>query len=376
VSDLLTMAGHGQRAASYRFDLLDKTNSYLGQLDVDMTSPPRVSNSINRNVKRQLSGLTLPPAVTADVNTLTERVRPWAIFEDGQEWPLGVFLFADASRRLALTGSEPEAVIAGWASGKVAAFTDGNMLDQLATVDQGSRGINFYGPGHSIRAALEQQLDAAGVIERNIEDSDSTIAQWVVWKPNSSRLKVINDLARMGGYYSLYFDNGGVAQLRQVPNLDAVEPTLNYGPGLNVFADSVVESDDLLEAPNTYVVVNNAFTDFPVWGEWQVPPTAPHSYENRGFHVVKEYDIQGVESQAEATRAAKAQGQADYATYRWVDFSSAINPQHDTFDIIGWDGDKYREQQWEFTLTPQADMKHQLRRVWSEAVAETLLEAA
>lgn len=367
---LFTLDGYGQRASSFRFELLDKQNSFLGDLPVDMSSPPSITNNINRAVHRAMDGLLLPPSVTADINTLAERVKPWMRFQDGTEYPLGVFLFADASRRLVSSGSVQYSQVGDTYT------TDATMLDLCATINQGSRGINFYGPGHSIYDAFVQQLDAAGVIEYEVEPTDAVISEWVVWKPNTNRLKVINDLAGMAGYYSLYFDNTGVGQLRKVPSMSAIEPTLMYDAGTNVIADSIIETDDQLDAPNTYIVINSGFTEGPIWGEWQVPPDAPHSVAVRGFHVVQEYDVQGVESNAQAALAAKARGQADYSTYRWVNFDTAIDPRHDTYDVVGWKGEKYREQQWGFQLLEGSPMAHELRRVWSDDQADLVEEGA
>lgn len=370
MTNLLTLEGIGQRFNTFRFEVLDKQNSHLGgfTVDVDADSPPSISNSINRNPKRQLDGLHLPPSVTADINTLTMRLRPWMVFQDGTEYPLGVFLFADASRELLFSGGVALSSIGD------AFWTHGAMLDQLVTLNQGSRGINFYGPGKSIYDALVQQLEAGGVIDYRIEPTEAEISEWVVWKPNTNRLKVINDLCAMAGFYSLYFDNTGVAQVRKVPSMDAVDPLFIYGPGGNVINGTPVESDDLLKAPNSYVVVNSGFTEKPIWGEWRVPAEAPNSFENIGYWRVQEYEVQGITSNAQAVMAAKARGQADYSSYRWVDFAAAIDPRHDTFDVVEWKGDKYREQQWDFPLTPDGDHKHELRRVWSSTVADLIEE--
>jgi len=370
-ADLLTLDGIGQRAASFRFALLDKQNSLLApSIDVEAGSAPSISNNINRTVKRSMSNFKLPPSVTADVNTLTMRVQPWMRFQDGTEYPCGVFLFGDAVRQLVLSGSVQLADVGeAW-------WTTATMLDQTVTVNQGSRGINFYGPGASIYDAFVQQLDAANIYERYIDVTDAVFSDWVVWKPNTSRLKVINDLAAMAGFYSLYFDNAGVAQLRKVPAMEAVEPDFVYAAGLNVYADTITESDDLLGAYNDYVVINTGFTGPPIWGEWKVPASAPHSFDERGFYVVKEIDQQGVTSSSQARVAAKAAGQADYSAYRWANFSTAINPLHDTFNIVEWRGDKWREQGWDFVCREGAPHKHELRRVWSDDIADLIEEEA
>jgi hypothetical protein len=371
MTDLATLDGVGQRASSFRFALLDKQNSLLeSSLPIDEDSAPTITNNINRAVKRSMSNLVLPPSVTADVNTLTERVQPWMRFQDGTEYPCGVFLFGDAVRQLVLSGSVQLSMLGeAWK-------TTATMLDQLVTINQGSRGINFYGPGASIYDAFVQQLDAAGIFERHIDVTDAVFSDWVVWKPNTNRLKVVNDLAAMVGFYSLYFDNSGVAQLRKVPAMEAVEPDFIYEAGLNVFADTITESDDLLGAYNSYVVVNSGFNGPPIWGEWLVPPSADHSYDNRGFYVVKEIDQQGITSNAQARIAAKAAGQADFAAYRWANFAAAINPLHDTFNVVQWLGDKWREQAHDFVCREGSPHKHELRRVWSDDFADIIEEEA
>ncbi|HMJ75837.1 MAG TPA: hypothetical protein VK507_07685, partial [Iamia sp.] len=140
MSDLLTLDGWGQRAESFRFELLDQQNSFVGDLTVE-TGGASITNNINRKVKRSLTGLTLPPAVTAEINTLTERLRPWMVLQDGTEWPLGVFLFADATRSVKLYDSVDLAAVGPGST------TSGSLLDQLVIFDQASRGVTFGAPG-------------------------------------------------------------------------------------------------------------------------------------------------------------------------------------------------------------------------------------
>lgn len=369
MTDLLTLDGWSQRAESFRFELLDQQNSFLGDLTVQ-TGGSSITNNINRKVKRSLTGLTLPPAVTAEINTLTERLRPWMVLQDGSEWPLGVFLFADATRSVELYGSVDLASVGPGST------TSGSLLDQLVIFDQASRGVTFGAPGARVYDLLIQQVEANGVTEHDIEFTDVTLSEWVVWKPEATRLTIINDLAAMAGFYSLYFDNTGRAVLRSVPSMTAVEPTLVYGPRRNVVAGTIKESDDLLDAPNVYLVVNTGMGGGPIWGEWKVPAEAPHSEANRGRAIVQTHNVQGVGSNAQARAMAKAIGQADFATYRWLNFATAIDPRHDTFDVVGWEGDKFREQSWTLPLTAGANMTHELRRVWAEAFADLLQEAA
>jgi hypothetical protein len=367
--DLLAMDGWGQRSSTLRFELLDKTNSYLGVVDVDMSSTPTVDVSIGQSTKRKLSNLRLPPSTTADINTLTDRIRPVWVLQDGAEFPQGVYLFADASRHRMLSGSVQFSDV-----GEVRT-TDGVMTDQTLGLDDASGGVTMYPPGTSLYSALVEQLEVAGVFDYEIDYSAAKIrgTEWMVWSPEKTRIQIINDLAAVGSWYSLYFDNIGKARIKLVPDLNTVDPDITYdfGPSSIVDRDSVVETDDLLDAPNRYLVTNSSLSDGPVWGFWDIPDSAPHSFQNRGRRKTKTIDMQGVESMAEAAAAAKAAGQADWSTYRWINFTSAPHPVHDVFMVIEFDGDKYREQSWNLPLREGAKMKHELRRVWSELAPGT-----
>jgi hypothetical protein len=373
MTDLLTMTGTGQRAETFVFDLLDQHNNYQGTLDVLADQAPSIDNNINRAVKRQLSGLMLPPSVTADVNTLSDRVRAWMLLQDGTKWPLGVFLFADASR--AEAAYVPGSIDGVTAPDVVGSITTGTLLDQLTTLDQGSRGVSAYPPGTSVAAAIALELAKANVEDPVVDPSSAVLAQWSTWKPNAKRLDIINGLCKLGGYYSPFFDNMGVCQVQLVPALDAVNPALTYDfPSTNVYRGTVVESDDLLKAPNSYVVINSSLTTTPVFGEWLVPSASPNSFAARGFYVVQEHDVQGVQTNAQANQAAKAIGQADYATYRWVNLETVIDPRHDTFTVVGWKGDKYREQSWGLTCRSGEHQKHEWRRIYSPTAADDIAE--
>jgi len=354
-----------QFIVTFRFALLDISHNEIGQLSVFSSTIPSISNNINRTVKRQLSGLVLPAAETAAINTLTDRVRPWMVRPDGTQNSLGVFLFADATMARHTYGSVQHASVGSQLS------LSGSMLDQLCTIDQDTYRSTAYRPGTLIADALEEQMERTPALEWVIEPSSSRIrgAEWFVKPAGTSQLEIINDLAALGGYYSLFFDNDGVGQLLQVPDLESSDIDFAYAEGSTVYADSITESNDLLQAPNRYIVINNSLTDQAISGYWDIPSTSPNSIANRGFVIAKTIDMQGVESNSEATSAARAFGQADYSTYSWATFDTVINPDHDTFNIVGWRGTKYREQAWNMPLIHDGKQRHELRRIYAEELA-------
>lgn len=350
---------------TFRFELLDIAHNVIGHLSVRSDSTPTISNSINRTIKRQMSGLVLPQSDTAAINTLTDRVRPWAVFGDGSQRPCGVFLFGDATMSRQTYGS------AQFATPGSGLSLSGSLLDQLCTIDQPTAVGTAYPPGTLISTALEEQMERSSALEWHIDPSTSRIrgTEWFTKPAGTSLLEVINGLAQLGGYYTLFFDNEGIGQLIQVPDLSSSEVDFAYGEDSTVYQDTITESDDLLQAPNRYIVLNNSLTDEPVSGRWDIPATSPNSIANRGFVVGKTIDMQGVESNADAEAAAKAFGQADYSTYSWATFDTVINPDHDTFSIVGWRGIKYREQAWSYPCIHDGHHQHELRRVYSEELA-------
>jgi hypothetical protein len=257
-------------------------------------------------------------------------------------------------------------------TGLPAHFT-GTLLDQAMILDQPVNRAFGFKPGTLISDAIASILAGGGITLFEIEPSSSKVrgTEWVTWPPGTKRLEIINDLCQLGSYYSLFFDNFGIAQVIKVPDLATTEATLTYGSlegEQRVFLESIVETDDLLTAPNRYIVVNSSLTDEVVIGTYDVPETAPHSFANRGFIVASVHDIQGVDSNEEAKAVAKATGQADYSTFSWVTFDAAPDPRHDTFDIVSWETVNYREQSWTLTLSAAGPHRHELRRIYDDPV--------
>jgi hypothetical protein len=357
VTDIFSLTGIGQRQATFRFQVLDQGLSGLGDIYVEGYQG-RIENNINRTVKRTMSSVILPLSDVDALNPLTNRLRPWMIMQDGTQWPLGAFVFSDYHR---LPYSP------GWFS----SATD--LTDQGIILDQPTARTYTFGPNYPIGNAIQDMLDGL-ITQYQIDPVTVSVPgnESMTWPPGTSRLAIINDLCAAAGMYSLYFDNMGVAIVRRVPDLASAEPTLRYGSAIgeqSVFRDSIVESDDLLSAPNRYIITSNSMNQDVITGFWDVPPSSPNSKEMRGFVVASVSNRQGIESSEAATAAAMAWGQSDYNTYKWATFDAAINPQHDTFDIVAWNGSNYREQAWAMDMSEGGNHKHELRRIYAEAFA-------
>lgn len=356
MSDSLTLTGFAQRQSSFRFDVLGPHLEFVGEIDI-IAEGATIENNINRNIKRQLNNLVIAPSEGNEINPLVNRLKVSMVMQDNVTYPLGVFIFQDLSRVPPVIGTD--------------GFITATLLDQGVVLDQGVHRAYAFAPGTQISSAIQRLLDAAGISQYFIEHTPTQIrgAEWVAWPPGTSMLKIINDLCEMGSYYTLYFDNAGIAQVRPVPNLDTIVPILKYGQShgeQRIYDGTIVESDDTLQAPNRYIVVNNSMTDSPIVGFCDVPDESPNSIHNIGRVIAKVIDQQGLSSTADAMAAAFAFCHSDYSAFSWVTFDAAPDPRHDTFEVVSYNGVSYREQSWTLPLFEGSNHHHELRRIFNE----------
>lgn len=347
-AQLLTMAHGPSRTVGFRLDVLDRHFAKIGELH-PVAPGIQVENNINRDVKRTLSGLTIPRLEAVGIDYFANRLRPMWLAGDGSEWPLGVFLISDASTVRHSWGTSAEL----------------SLVDQGLILSQAiDRSVSF-GPGTLVRTALVQTLEMVGLERFEVDSTDARLGAATTWAMgNDSWIRVLNDLADLAGFNSGFFDNDGIYRLRRAPaaGVEAF-PDFDYDHPARVHADSVVESNATIETPNRYIVVSTSGNDAPIAGVWDVPADAPHSYEARGYRVINLTERQGL-SLDQATEAARVRGLQDADTYQWASFSAAPDPRHDTFNVIRWSGVLWREQSWSLDLQAGGEHRHELRRTY------------
>lgn len=346
---LLTLNPPRQRADAFRFDLLDVALQPIGSLQPNRGQAPTLTLDTGRTIMRTLTGMFLDVSQTAQVNPLSDRVRAWVILENGSEFPLGVFLFSDDPRKLRSFGS----------------FIDAATLsDQWLILDQQlPEGISFP-RNTNLRDALLSVVTAAGIISLDIESTGQTLKDPLSWEIGRRRVEAVQAIAQAAGWVT-YFDNQGTFIARTPPDLATAVPTFTYGPGGVVADDSIALGNDLLDAPNLYVVISTNSREVPVVGRFEVPPSAPHSFLARGFYVPEVIQQQGLTTQVDADAAARAAAAEDDAGYEWAQFSTAFDPRHDTYDVVNFAGENYRETGWSVPLFSGGQQAHSLRKVYS-----------
>lgn len=351
------------RGASWRFELYEG-NDPMGRLTlVDRDSPPQLSVDVSRSIKRTLTNVSLIPNEIDEIDVVKWSLKLIMELDDGTVWPQGVFRWADVSRPV-------------FSSMNGVTYTGGecSLVDQLMIVDQKLDRSVSYSPGKIITDAISELL-AELPITYTVQESPAVIsptAEAISWTIGTSRLKIINELALMIGYHEFYFDNNGDGQLGPMPDPLSVldDEVLMYPTGSRVFLGSLTRSTNLLELPNRFIVVNNGATSVPVYGSYDVPPDAPHSFENRGFFVTHVEQLQGIASQADAQYAAESLGKQWRFPFETVEFAGPPDPRHDHFNVIELDGDKFLELSWSMNLKDGSDMTHTARRTYGPQEAD------
>lgn len=333
-----------RRQALFRFELLDSSNNWIGDLAVDAHSTPSINHDTTRSINRTISSILLDRKITNDVDPFSDRVRPLMEFPGGRSYPLGTFLFGSSSRLKSSMGT----------------LRTSALVDQTFIVDLPiERSVSFVS-GTLLTTAISMVLAEAGDFECSIEPSQAVVgATPLAWRAGTSALSVVNDICAILGYHPFHFNNEGIGVVKAAIDATAGTPTISYDRGTRIYDDTLVEADNLLEVPNRYIVVDTSSILGPIVGIYDVPATLPHSYERRGFYLREVIEIQGLESVAQANLAAATFAQRDARQGR-ASFTGPPDPRHDSYDLLWVDGKKYLEIGWTLPLVEGGDMQHSL----------------
>ena len=134
--------------------------------------------------------------------------------------------------------------------------------------------------------------------------------------------------------------------------------------GYPVIADTIARTDDILAAPNRFVVVGNgsASVNSELVGVYDLPPSAPHSIANRGFVIQQTTDMQ-LASASQATAAARTIGMRSTPVEQY-DLTTPPDPRHDSYQVIRWRDENWLETAWSMECIEGGNMSHTLRRAY------------
>lgn len=357
---LLELDGISQRAEECRFELLDSSNSRIGE--VHPFEYAAVAHAATGDIKRRISNFHLPADEAADVNTLEHRVRPFWVLENGQRFDLGIFLFADAANVRMPWGVELDAAL----------FDQGLILAQDLSTN-----LSFE-PGTNVADAIVAVAAAAGITNVVIDSTATTLQGSPLTfaaTRGSNYAKAIDHLCAIAGFHPAYFTSAGPLRARTAV-IDPASVTAAFvytsgdRDGNRIIESSITEANDLLKGPNRYIAVDTTATGSAVSATYDLPASAPHSVAKRRFAIPRHIDAPGVGTAEAALVVAQNAAAQDPKAFEEVAFSSPVDPRHESFDVVGYDPEgtgnviNFLELEWAITLGPGGPMTHKLRRVY------------
>ncbi|MEE6273526.1 hypothetical protein V2J56_09225 [Georgenia sp. MJ206] len=283
-----------RRDEEVRFDLLALDGTPLRELDtvVDATFDYSVHDTIR-------SGGTITVDMPQLIDWHRVHVQPWYSFtdeNDGEhEWPLGVFIPA-------VPGTDHMGALS---TAKVELYDKLLILDQDATEETYTVDV-----GVVVTDKVRELIAAVGESGATITESTETLAVAIVWEPNTSRLRIINDLLAAINYFSLTVDGWGRFHAAPYvpPAARGVSFTLASGdrsiiaPATSPDADPdpIRHEADGFHVPNKVVLVATSDGDTPAMVATAVneDPLSPWSIPSRGRVIVHHED--GIEATSQA----------------------------------------------------------------------------
>lgn len=347
-AQILDLDGVRCRADDFRFELIDQTGTVLGELHPEIGRPPSITNDTGAAVPRTLSSFYLTAGEGTAINTITDRVRPVMVLQNGDEFPLGVFAWASDSEPIRAWGSERASTLS----------------DKMVALNQGtSQTIGFQKGADIGLSVLGVALSVFSEDEINVDSIDADFGVGLTYPLGTSHRQILAELLKLVAFLPPWIDQHGVLQLVDTPDMATVDPTLIYEAGGRMVDGSLARSNDQLDAQNVFRVYENSGQDSLI-GEYRIPASAPHSVENRGFEVCDPVAVSGLKTQARADAAAKALAITQNTTYEWLSFDSTLDPRHDTWDPVTALGGTWIEAKQVQVLRSGGRHNHLLRRVY------------
>ncbi|MGI0012085.1 MAG: hypothetical protein ACREBU_01385 [Nitrososphaera sp.] len=345
----------GQRAATYRFDLVDTKTGVRRPVHPLRGSPPTLAHDTSSTITRQLSNFTLGAAESSLINVVTGRIEPFMV-QGGREFPLGRYMFNAESRLITSGGTTSNAPL----------YDEMFLVDQPISESFAHRGqinLGVAGAPGRIQFGLKRLLEGLPI---TFEIAFTPYLSDGGWGPGTNRGQIIEDSAIDGAYFSPWFDNNGVLKFIRVFDPTSAPLIFDYDTNNVVIAGSIRETDDLINAPNRFIVISNGAgaIENEIRGSYDIPSSAPHSIENRGF-VIPHVETRQVGSPEQAKAVARNIGQRS-TVFETVELSTPPDPRHDSYDVVQFRGSRWLELAWSLTLTEGSAMRHVLRRAYPE----------
>lgn len=342
------------RTVSYGYDLLDKNDTTIGQIQV---SSCRIYNNSEASIQRSIR---LETQNDKDIDYASDRIRPYMKLKMGNQYlnyPLGIFLMSSPTRQED--------------SGSVRRSIEGYDKMQILSDDKFTARYEVAA-GVSYTAAVVAILLSAGITKYNIPQTALETQTILEWPIGTTKLKACNDLLEAVNYVPLYCDSYGyvrsdVYMLPEARGIDATYVTDK---------DSIIqlgseEELDIFGAPNCIVrYLENAERQYLISTATNNDPNSKLSTVSRGRTIVDVAAVQDIANQS-SLDAYVARIMAEKKVYQKVIFDTLNMPNHENNDCLYVDlgtlgaSGKFIEESWEMDLSTGGTMRHICRKAVS-----------
>lgn len=336
-----------------------------GKIWPAMDSAPTLRMSESGQIKCSLSGNFIPtvfgldgmPVDNAEVNWLSDQIRPEMII-DGVTYPLGVYLPA------AVTESESGTQIKSY---HVEAY------DRCWQVkDHYTESTKYFASGTNYITAIESLLADAGIALISATATASVLAEGREdWNIGTSYLTIINELLSEINYNPLWFDSNGTAILEpaSVPSADNIKHVIDMSDPEVRLLPGIQKSTDIYSAPNVFICVcSNADKAAPMVAKSEnTNPQSPLAISRRGRRIAKVVQVDNIANQTALQDYADRLRNESLITSETINISTGLLPGFGVDDVVGLhygeSFDLYISRNWSMTLRAGGTMKHTLEKV-------------
>lgn len=346
----------GVRADTFLFELTSASRERIAYLNPFRSSVPTVTLDTTRRTFRTVEGFTAADK-PADLDLRQHRLRVTIQLQNGDTFPVGVFMFGQNDNELDTGGDlwTPQL------------FDENFLLDQGLgrswSIAKGASLLKFF-------AAMANEVLGPLDIPTSYSVSDQPAGAPLAFLVGSKRLDALNAVAGHLGCFPPFFANDGTHTLKQSGAPDGSGPVdhiYNGGPTSRIFRGSLQQSDTLYNAPNEYIVVGAQLgSGIPVRGVYDLPASAPHSFGQVGYRVTAPvHSVPAVTDPAIAAQIAYIDALIDPNQYRTAEYDATADPRHDTFGTVQFLTDRYLEKGWVLACEEGGNHHHQLAALWA-----------
>jgi len=340
---------------TFRYDLLNRHEIKIGELEGIVNAA--ITHDEHRVIKRTATFIINENFRGADINYLTDRVRPWLILPEN-EYPLGIFLLESPSREV--SGATKRRNI--------------NAYDKTLILDQYIlRNRQFFPKGTTFISAVERLIAMAGISRTNIAASDMETETDIEFPVGTNVREAVNTLLEAVNFTSLSFNETGVATAKPYVFPAFRTPKHFYSTVKDsTITPGIIDTLDIASIPNVFIrVADNVSLETPLKSEFvNDNPALATSTVNRGRQIINFERVSNVTTQAALDTLVKRAAIEATQAYRYLNFTTLLTPNHGSGDTLYIDMPelfdaplKFCETGWSMELKAGGKMTHTAQMV-------------